>query len=326
LEKEMQRRRFLKVAAGAVASAAIPSVTRAQGYPTRPVKLVVGAAPGGAPDLFARVVADWLSPHLGQPFVVDNRPGAGSNLATEAVVRAPADGHTLLMVTAMNAFSAGLYDNLSFDVARDIAPVAGVMHGTGVVVVRPTLAVRSIPELIAYAKADPGKLLMASAGIGSAPHLYGELFKSMAGVDLLHVPYRGGAAALTDLIAGHVDLMFDTIPTSIEHIRSGRLRILGVTIRSRWPALPEVPSVGEFLPGYAAEGWMGLGAPKGTPVEIIERLNRETNKGLADDGVRASFANLAAAPLTMSPTEFGAHVAAEIEKWDRVIRTAGIKV
>jgi tripartite-type tricarboxylate transporter receptor subunit TctC len=229
------------------------------------------------------------------------------------------------MVTAMNAFSAGLYDNLSFDVVRDIAPIAGVMHGTGVVVVRPALAVQSIPELIAYAKADPGKLLMASAGIGSAPHLYGELFKSMARVDLLHVPYRGGAAALTDLIAGHVDLMFDTIPTSIEHIRSGRLRILGVTIASRWPALPEVPSVGEFVPGYAAEGWMGLGAPKGTSAGIVERLNREMNRGLADDGVRASFAKLAAAPLTMSPAEFGAHVAAETEKWGRVIRAAGIR-
>jgi tripartite-type tricarboxylate transporter receptor subunit TctC len=321
----MQRRRFLALAAGAVASPAVASAAQTQSYPIRPVKLIVGAAPGGAPDLFARVVADWLSPHLGQPFVVENRPGAGSNLATEAVVRAPADGHTLLMVTAMNAFAAGLYDNLSFDVRRDIVPVAGVMHGTGVVVVRPALAVRSIPELIAYAKADPGKLLMASAGVGSAPHLYGELFKSIAGVDLLHVPYRGGAAALTDLLAGHVDLMFDTIPTSIEHIRSGRLRILGVTIASRWPALPEVPSVGEFVPGYAAEGWMGLGAPKGTPPEIIERLNRDTNRGLADGGVRTSFASLAAAPLVMSPTEFGAHVAAEIEKWARVIRTAGIR-
>ena len=324
-EKEMRRRRFLELAAGAVASSAIASVARAQSYPMRPVKLIAGAAPGGAPDLFARIVADWLSPRLGQPLVVDNRPGAGSNLATEAVVRAPADGHTLLMVTAMNAFSTGLYDNLSFDVVRDIAPVGGVMHGTGVVVVRPSLAVRSIPELIAYAKADPGKLLMASAGVGSAPHLYGELFKSMAGVDLLHVPYRGGAAALTDLIAGHVDLMFDTIPTSIEHIRSGRLRILGVTIGSRWPALPEVPSVGEFVPGYAAEGWMGLGAPKGTQPEIIERLNREMNRGLADGGVRASFAKLAAAPLVMSSAEFGAHVAAETEKWGRVIRAANIR-
>jgi tripartite-type tricarboxylate transporter receptor subunit TctC len=322
---ENGRRRFLKLAAGAVASSAVASGARAQSYRTRPVKLFVGAAPGGAPDLFARVVADWLSPRLGQPFVVENRPGAGSTLATDAVVRAPADGHTLLMVTAMNAFSAGLYDNLSFDVLRDIAPVAGVMHGTGVVVVRPALAVRSIPELIARAKAEPGKLLMASAGVGSAPHLYGELFKSMAGVDLLHVPYRGGTAALTDLLAGHVDLMFDTIPTSIEHIRSGRLRILGVTIRSRWPALPEVPSVGEFVPGCTAEGWMGLGAPKGTAAEVVDKLNREMNRGLADGGVRASFANLAAAPLVMSPAEFGAHVAAETEKWGRVIRAAGIK-
>jgi tripartite-type tricarboxylate transporter receptor subunit TctC len=321
----MQRRRFLEVVAGAIASPAVASVAQAQSYPTRPVKLYVGAAPGGAPDLFARVVADWLAPHLGQPFIVENRPGAGSNLATEAVVRAPADGHTLLMVTAMNAFSAGLYDNLSFDFLRDIAPVAGVMHGTGVVVVKPAAPVRSIPELIAYAKADPGKLLMASAGVGSAPHLYGELFKAMAGVDLIHVPYRGGAAALTDLLAGHVDLMFDTIPTSIEHIRSGRLRILGVTIASRWPALPEVPSVGEFVPGYAAEGWMGLGAPKATPPDIIDRLNRELNRGLADVGVRASFANLAAAPLSMSPTEFAAHVATETAKWGRVIRAAGIK-
>jgi tripartite-type tricarboxylate transporter receptor subunit TctC len=325
----MQRRRFLELAAGAIASPAIASVSasraRAQSYPTRPVKLVVGAAPGGAPDLFARVVADWMAPRLGQPVVVDNRPGAGSNLATEAVVRAPADGHMLLMVTAMNAFSAGLYDNLSFDVVRDIAPIAGVMHGTGVVVVKPAAPVQSIPELVTYAKANPGKLLMASAGVGSAPHLYGELFKSAAGVDLLHVPYRGGAAALTDLLAGHVDLMFDTIPTSIEHIRSGRLRILGVTIASRWPALPDVPSVAEFVPGYTAEGWMGLGAPKGTPAEIVDRLNREMNRGLADGGVRASFANLAAAPLPMSPAEFGAHVAAETEKWGRVIRAAGIR-
>jgi tripartite-type tricarboxylate transporter receptor subunit TctC len=321
----MQRRRFLELAAGAVASPTVASTARAQSYPARPVKLVVGAAPGGAPDLFARVVADWLAPRLGQPFVVDSRPGAGSILATEAVVRAPADGHTLLMVTLMNALSAGLYDNLSFDFLRDIAPVAGVMHGTGVVVVKPATPVGSIPELIAYAKANPGKLLMASPGVGSGPHLYGELFKSMAGVDLLHVPYRGGAAALTDLLAGHVDLMFDTIPTSIEHIRSGRLRILGVTIRSRWPALPDVPSVGEFVPGYAAEGWMGLGAPKGTRPEIVDRLNREMNRGLADDGVKASFANLAAAPLVMSPAEFGAHVAAETDKWGRVIRAAGIR-
>src|SRR3984957_8914217 len=321
----MQRRRFLELAAGAIASPAVASAAQAQSYPTRPVRLIVGAAPGGAPDLFARVVADWLAPRLGHPVVVDNRPGVGSNLATEAVVRAPADGHTLLMVTAMNAFSAGLYDNLSFDVVRDIAPVAGVMHGTGVVVVKPAAPVRSIPELVAFAKANPGKLLMASAGVGSAPHLYGELFKSMAGVDLLHVPYRGGAAALTDLIAGHVDLMFDTIPTSIEHIRSGRLRILGVTIASRWPALPEVPSVGEFVPGYAAEGWMGLPAPRGTQPEIIERLNREMNRGLADNGVRASFAKLAASPLTMSPVEFGAHVATATEKWGRVIRAAGIR-
>jgi tripartite-type tricarboxylate transporter receptor subunit TctC len=321
----MQRRRFLELAAGAVASPVIASAARALSYPARPVKLVVGAAPGGAPDLFARIVADWLAARLGQPIIVENRPGAGSNLATEAVVRAPADGHTLLMVTAMNAFSAGLYDNLAFDFLRDIAPVAGVMHGTGVVVVKPAAPVRSIPELIAHAKANPGRLLMASAGVGSAPHLYGELFKSMAGVDLIHVPYRGGAAALTDLLAGHVDLMFDTIPTSIEHIRSGRLRILGVTIGSRWPALPEVPSVGEFVPGYTAEGWMGLGAPKGTPAEIVERINREMNRGLADAGVRASFANLAAAPLSMSQAEFAAHVAAETEKWGRVIRAAGIK-
>jgi tripartite-type tricarboxylate transporter receptor subunit TctC len=326
----MQRRRFLKVLAGAVASPAVAlpvaPVARAQNYPTRPVKLFVGAAPGGAPDVFARVAADWLSPRLGQPFVVENRPGAGSNLATEAVVRAPADGHTLLMVTAMNAFSAGLYGNLSFDFLRDVAPVAGVMHGTGVVVVRPAAPVRSIPDLITYAKANPGKLLMASAGVGSAPHLYGELFKSMAGVDLIHVPYRGGAAALTDLLAGHVDLMFDTIPTSIEHIRSGRLRILGVTIASRWPALPDVPSVGEFVPGYAAEGWMGLGAPKGTSADIVARINREMNRGLADAGVRATFANLAAAPLVMSPAEFATHVAAETAKWGRVIRAAGIRV
>jgi tripartite-type tricarboxylate transporter receptor subunit TctC len=321
----MRRRRFLELAAGAVASPAIALKAQAQSYPARPVKLVVGAAPGGAPDLFARMVADWLAARLGQPFIVDNRPGVGSHLATEAVVRARADGHTLLMVTAMNAFSAGLYDNLAFDFLRDITPVAGVMHGTGVVVVKPAAPVHSMPELIAYAKANPGKLLMASAGVGSAPHLYGELFKSMAGVDLIHVPYRGGAAALTDLLAGHVDLMFDTIPTSIEHIRSGRLRILGVTIASRWPALPEVPSVGEFVPGYAAEGWMGLGAPKGTPAEIVERINREMNAGLADGGVRASFANLAAAPLEMSPTEFAAHVAAETEKWGTVIRAAGIK-
>jgi tripartite-type tricarboxylate transporter receptor subunit TctC len=322
----MQRRQFLRLTAGAVGLPMASQRAWAQTYPTRPVRLVVGAPPGGVTDVFARLVGQWLSERLGQQFVIENRPGAGTNIGTEAVVRASADGYTLLTVSVSNAYNATLYENLTFNFIRDIAPVAGVMRGTGVLIVHPSVPARTVPAFIEYAKANPGKLNMASGGIGSGQHLYGELFKSMTGVDMLHVPYRGGGPALTDLLAGQVQVMFDTISTSIEHIRSGRLPVLAVTAGSRWDYLPDVPSVSEFVPGYEATGWIGVGAPKNTPVEIVEKLNKEINAGLADPKVRTMFASLVAVPLPMTSAEFSRHIAAETEKWGKVMRAANIKM
>jgi len=321
----LPRRRFLQLLAAA-ALPATPRLARAQTYPARPVRIVVGFPPGGGADIVARLIAQWLSARLGQPVIVDNRPGAGSNIAAEMVVRAPPDGYTLLMITSPNAINATLYDNLNFNLVRDIAPVAGLSREPEVMEVNPAVPAATVPEFIAYAKANPGKLIMASAGNGSGPHVAGELFKMMTGVDMVHVPYRGSAPALTDLLAGRVQVMFDILTASIAHIRAGKLRALAVTTATRSDVLPDLPTVGEFVPGYEASNFRGIGAPRGTPAEIIERLNREINAGLADPTIKARLADLGNTVLVMSPAAFGKLVADETEKWGKVIRTANIKV
>jgi tripartite-type tricarboxylate transporter receptor subunit TctC len=277
-------------------------------------------------DVFARLIGQWLSERLGQPLVIENRPGAGGNLAAEAVVRATPDGYTLLMVGSNNAFNVTLYDNLSFDFVRDIAPVASIYRGPAVLEVHPSFPAKSVPELIAYAKANPGKVNMASAGVGTPQHVYGELFKMMTGVDMLHVPYRGGGPALTDLLAGQVPLMFDTLATSIEHIRAGKLRALAVTSATRSEVLPGIPTVGDFVPGYEGTGWQGLGAPRNTPAEIIDKLNKEINAGLADPRMKARIADFGYAVFASSPADFGTFIAAYTEKWAKVIKFSGAKV
>jgi tripartite-type tricarboxylate transporter receptor subunit TctC len=322
---KLPRRKFLQLTAGA---AVLPAATRlacALDYPTRPVRLLVGWPPGGAADIFGRLTGQLLSERLGQQFIIENRPGAGGSLAAEAVVRAPPDGYTLLMIGSNHSFNVALYDNLSFDFVRDIAPIASIYQGSSVVVVHPAFAPRSIPELIAYAKANPGKINMASGGVGSPQHVYGELFKMMAGVDMLHVPYRGGAPALTDLLAGQVQVMFDTMVTSLEHIRAGKLRPLAVTAAKRVDMLPDVPSVAEFVAGYDGIGWQGVGAPRSMPAAIIDKLNREINAGLADPRIKARIAEFGYTVFTGSPAEFGAFIAAYTEKWAKVIRLAGAK-
>jgi tripartite-type tricarboxylate transporter receptor subunit TctC len=321
----MRRRRFLELTAGAVALPAVVRNASAQSYPSRPVRLIIGYTPGGSADITARLAGQWLTERLGQQFVIESRPGGGTNIATEAAVRAPADGYTLLLVAPANAINASLYDKLNFEFLRDIVPVAGLIRFPNVVVVNPSLPVRTIPELIAYAKANPGKLNMASSGAGSTIHMSGELFKMMAGISMTHVPYRGGAPALTDLIAGQVQVMFDNLPTSVEHVRSGRLRGLAVTSTARSHVLPELPTVAEVLPGYEASAWYGLGAPKGTPTEIIARLNEAVNAILADPRAQARFAELGASLLPGSPADFGKLLADETEKWGKVVRFAGAK-
>ena len=322
---KLPRRNFLHLAAGAAALPAVPRIARAQAYPTRPVRLIVGWPPGGVADLFGRLIGQLLSEHLGQPFIIENRAGAGGNLAVESVLKAASDGYTLLMIGSNNAWNVTLYDNLSFNFLRDIAPVASIYSGFGVVVVNPSFPVKSIPELIARAKADPGKITMASAGIGSPQQVYGELFKMMAGVDMLHVPYRGGGPALNDLLAGQVQIMFDTMATSIGLIRAGKLRPLAVTGATRADVLPEVPPVSDFVPGYEASGWQGIGAHRNTSVEIIDKLNKEINTGLADPRMKARIADLSYTMFASSPAEFAAYIAAYTEKWAKVIRVAGIK-
>jgi tripartite-type tricarboxylate transporter receptor subunit TctC len=289
------------------------------------VHIIVGYAPAGPTDIAARLAGQWLSGRLGQSFVVDNRPGAASNIGTELVVRAPPDGYTLLSVNATNAINATLYDKLNFNFIRDIAPVASIMRTTNVMVVQPSFPAKSVPEFIAYAKANPGKINMATAGVGSPPHVYGELFEAMAGVDLIQVHYRGGAPALVDLLGGQVQIMFEGITSSIEYVRAGKLRALAVTSATRWAALPDIPTVGEFVPGYEAIGWFGLGSPRNTPAEIIDTLNREINAGLADPTMKARIADLGGSPMPMTPTDFGKFIADETEKWAKVIRTANIK-
>jgi tripartite-type tricarboxylate transporter receptor subunit TctC len=302
----------------------VSRIARAQAYPSRPVRLVVGFPPGGGTDITARLIGQWLSERLGQQFVTENRPGAGSSIAAEAVVRAPADGYTLLMVTAANAINATLYDKLNFNFLRDIAPVAGIMLVQNVMTVNPTLPVKTVPEFIAYAKTNPGKINMASAGIGGAGHLSGELFKMMAGVDIVHVPYRGVAPALSDLLGGQVQVIFATMPSAIEYVRAGTLRALAVTTAMRSDALPNIPTVGDFVPGYEASDWYGLCAPKNTPGDIIDKLNKEINAALVDPKMRARIAELGGAVLP-SPANFGKLIADETEKWAKVVRAANIK-
>jgi len=320
---KLPRRTFLNLAAGAVA---LPSGSAvAQIYPSRPIHLIVGFPPGGAADLIARLIGQSLSDRLGQQLIIENRVGASSNLATEMVIRAPPDGYTLLQLTAANSWNASLYINLKFDFLRDIAPVASIYRGLSVLVVRPSFPAKTLPEFIAYVKANPGKLHMASGGVGTASHLYGELFKEMAGVDMLHVPYRGGGPALADLLGGHVEVMFDTLVTAIEHIRAGELRALAVTSATRSDVLPDVPAIAEFVPGYVATGWQGIGAPANTPVQIIDKLNKEVNAALADPKFTARLTDLGGVPFASSPEEFGRFIVEFTEKWARVIRAAEIK-
>ena len=320
---KLPRRKFLHLAASAAALPAVSRIARAQTYPTRPVRVIAGYAAGGGPDIVARLMSEWLSERLRQQFIVENRTGAGTNLATEAVVRALPDGYTLLEVTASNAFNATLYDNLSFNFIRDIAPVASIDRTPFVMEVNPSVPVKTVPEFIAYAKANPGKINMASNGIGSAGHVAGELFEMMTGVDMVHVPYRGNY--LPDLIGGQTQVTFSPIPTSIEQIRAGKLRALAVTTATRVAALPDIPTVGEFVPGYEASGWIGFGAPKNTPSEIIDKLNKEINAGVADPKLKARLVDLGGVPMAMTPAEFGKLIADETKKWGKVIRAANIK-
>jgi tripartite-type tricarboxylate transporter receptor subunit TctC len=322
---KLARRQFLQLATVAAGLPAVSRIANAQAYPARPVRVVVGFAAGGAPDIAARLVAQWLSERLGQQFIIENRPGAGGNIATEVVVDAAADGHTLLLINISNAVNATLYQKLKYDFIRDIAPVASISHENYGMEVHPSFPAKTVPEFIAYAKANPGKLNMASPGNGTGPHMAGELFKIMAGVDMVHVPYRGSPPALTDLLAGQVQLMFSPLSSSIEYVRGGRLRALAVTTAVRSEVLPDLPTVGEFVSGYEASGWFGVGAPRKTPVEIIERLNREINAGLADPKLKARLADLGAAVFVGSPSDFAKHIAAETEKWAKVVRTANIR-
>jgi tripartite-type tricarboxylate transporter receptor subunit TctC len=319
------RRQFLHLAAGAAALPAASRIAWAQAYPTRPVRLIAPVAPAGAGDILARLMGQWLSVRLGQPFIIENRPGGGNNIGTEAVVRAPADGYTLLLAGTPNTVNVTLYEKLNFNFIRDITPVAGVIRGSFVMVVNPSVPAKSVPEFIAYAKANPRKLNMASAGNGTASHVAGELFKMMAGVDMVHLPYRGGGPALNDLLSGQVQVMFPTTVSSIGYIRSGMLRALAVTAATHSEALPDIPTVGEFVPGYEASNWFGVGAPKATPAEIIEKLNKEINAGLADRKLNARLADLGGDVLALSPADFGKFIADETEKWAKVIKFAGVK-
>ncbi len=322
----IQRRRFLQLSAGAAAAPLISRRALAQAYPSQPIRIVVGFAAGSGSDIFARLMAQWLTERAGWPMIVENRPGAGGNIGTESVIKATPDGYTLLQWVPANTVNNSLYANLSFNFLRDIAPVAGTARAPYVVVVNPTLPAKTIPELIAHAKANPGKLNFASAGVGTGIHMAGELFKIMAGVDMIHVPYRGAAGAMTDLIGGQVQLMFDTSAASIPHIRGGKVRALAVTTAARSALLPDLPTVADSVPGYEASGPFGLGAPKDTPPAIIERLNREINAVLADAKVKARLSDLGSEPLTGSASDIGKMLAGEAEKWAKVVKAANIKV
>ena len=321
----LARRRLLHLAAGAAALPLVPRLARAQTYPAQPVRIIVGFPAGAGADLAARLAGQWLSERLGQPFIVENRPGAGGNIGAELVARAAPDGTTLLLINSSNAINATLYDNLKFSLIRDIAPVAGLFRGPFVMVVNPAFPAKTFGELIAYAKANPGKINMASAGIGSAPHLAGELLKSMAGIDMVHVPYRGVGPALTDLLAGQVQMMFASLPSALGYIRDGKLRPLAVTGTARWDVLPDVPAVAETLPGYEASAWFVVGAPRNTPAAIVETLNHEINAGLADPQMNARLAALGGTVLVGSPADMTRLIAAETDKWGKVVKAANIK-
>jgi len=322
---KLVRRQFLRLGAGATALPLAAHFAKAQAYPARPVRILVGFAPAGAVDIAARLMAQWLSERLGQQFIIENRPGATTNIATEAAVRAAPDGYTLIMLSTPAAINATLYEKLNFNVIRDIAPVAPVVRAPFVLDVNPSLSAKTVPELIGYAKANPGKLAMGSSGAGSGLHLAGELFKMMAGIDMVHVPYRGEAPAITDLMGGQVQVVFGTTTASIEHIKAGKLRALAVTTARRAEALPDTPPMGDFLPGYEASFWAGVGAPRNTPIQIIQTLNKEINAALAEPKMKARIAELGSEPLPGSPAEFGKLLAEETEKWGKVIRAANIK-
>jgi tripartite-type tricarboxylate transporter receptor subunit TctC len=323
---KLPRRRFLHLVAGTAAIPAVSRIAMAQAYPTRPVRITVGFAAGGATDIAARLIGQWLTERLGQSFFVENRPGANGNIATEAVVRATPDGYTLLLALSSDAINTKLYDKLKFNFIRDIAPVAGIIRVSNVLVVHPSFPAKTVPEFIAYAKANLGKVNMASGGVGSGNHLSGELFKIMAGVNMIHVPYRGEAPALADMLGGQVQVIFGSMPGTIEYIRSGSLRPLAVTSATRSEALPDIPTVGDFVPGYESVVWFGVGVPNHTPTEIIDKLNKEINAGLADPKLKARFADLGGTVLPGSPADFGRIIAEEPAKWDEVIRAANIRL
>ncbi len=318
-------RQFLKLAAVVAAAAAVPQFASALDYPTRPVRIIAGFAAGGGVDVTARLIGQWLTDRLGQSFVIENRPGAGGNIGTEAVVNAAPDGYTLLLATVPNAVNASLYEKLNFNFIRDIVPVAGVIRVPMVILLNPSVPAATVAEFISYAKANPDKVNMASAGNGSAPHMAGELFKMMAGVNLVHVPYRGQGPALTDLLGGQVQVLFAATPGTTEYITTGKLRALAVTSASRAEMLPELRTVADFVPGYEASQWYGIGVPRNTPVEIVDKLNKEINTAIADPGMKVRFAAIGGEPLPGSPAEFGKLISEETEKWGRVVRAAGIK-
>jgi len=322
--KRPHRRQFLHLAAGTTVLAAASRIAWAQSYPSRPVRIIVGYAPGGTTDVSARLIGQWLSDRLGQPFIIDNRPGAGSNVASEGAVRAPADGYTLLLATVSNAINATLYDKLSFNFIHDIAPVGGIIRVPNVMEVNPAVPARTVPEFIAYAKANPSKVNFASGGVGSSTHVSGELFKLMTGVNMVHIPYRGTAPAVTDLIAGQAQIMFDNLPGSIEYVRAGMTRALAVTTTARSEALPDLPTVADSVPGYEISAWFGLAAPKNTPTDIIDRLNEEINAAFADAKMKRRLTDLGGMALKGSPADFGRFISEETEKWGKVVRAANI--
>ncbi len=322
---KLARRRILHLAAGAAAFPAVSRFAWAQAYPTRPVRIIVGFAAGGSNDIVARLMGQWLSERLGQQFVIENRPGAGTNIAAETVVRAPPDGYTLLLVNPANTINATLYEKLNFNFIHDIAPVASISRQPFIMLVNPSVPAKAVPEFIAYVKANPGKITMASGGNGSGNHMAGELFKMLTGVDMVHVPYRGAGPALNDLLGGQVQHFFGGMASSIEYVRTGRLRALAVTTATRADALPDLPTVSEFVPGYEVGDWFGAGAPKGTPAEIVDRLNKEINAALADPKIKARLADLGGTVLALSPADFGKLIAEETEKWAKVIKFARIK-
>jgi len=322
---KLPRRNFLHLAAGAAALPALSRIAWTESYPSRPVRIIVGFPPGGTADIVARLMGQRLSERLGQPFVIENRPGAGGNIGTEAVVRAPADGYTLLLAATLNTINATLYEKLNYNFIRDIAPVACIIRTPLIMVVNPAVPAKILPEFIAYAKDNPAKVTMASAGTGTLSHIAGELFKMMTGIDVLHVPYRGGAPALTDLTGGQVQVYFSPLPESISTIKGGKVRALAVTTAGRSEALPDVPTVGDFVAGYEATVWFGIGAPKATTAEIVDKLNKEINAGLADPQLKARLADLGGTVIAGSPSDFGSFVAAETDKWAKVVRFAGIK-